>query len=103
MTGPIKRDDALDARRKAMIVLGLRGADGSALPNSKLDREALLLRMEMMAEKHKDAEAANRAANEKLLELLATARKAKRLANARADTLAAMMKDMLDRFKEEGK
>ena len=78
-----------------------RTADGKIIPLEENTREQLLARFKHVVAKHTDQMAASKGANEALMKRLQDARKAKQMANARADRAEAAMRAMLDAFAKE--
>lgn len=90
---------SLEEKRHAREVLGIR-RDKNIIPLLERSKEALIDTIIMQRENHTDALAAANGANEALRSRLRSHRKAKALANKRADAAVAAMRYMLDRFED---
>jgi hypothetical protein len=88
-------------RQNARKVLGFKDEDGQHIPLGERSREELLDTIAAMSAANRDRITALQGANEALLKRLKIHRKAKALANRRADHAVAMMRDMLDRFEKD--
>lgn len=87
-----------EERVRACQILGIRDVNGDSIPLKDRTVEALLITMELRANRAEDNHIANQAAIKALEERLKIARKAKRLANRRADTAMAAVRLFLDKM-----
>lgn len=78
----------------------VRDSEGAMKSLESLDRDQLILKIQLLRNKIEDLHAANKGAQEALLKKLEMARKAKRLANARADKAVQMAKKTLISLEE---
>ena len=93
----------IDEKNQARRVLGIKRQDGpQPVPMKERSREALLDTIEILKANHADRIEALAGAEKALFKRLKDHRKAKALANKRADAAVAMMHEMLAHF-EEGK
>lgn len=90
-----------DQKRHARIVLGIRTEDYDIVSRHDMDRETLMDLLDLRAKIHRDQLTAHEGAMKALMKRLKDTRKAKRLANARADRAERVMRKMLDEFKRE--
>lgn len=77
-----------------------RGADGTAIPLEECTREQLIARFRYVVDAHTDKLHEMSGARDALVKRCDAHRKAKALANARADRAEAAMRAMLDAFAE---
>ena len=89
-----------EERRQARIILGFRNPDWSIIPLEDRTPENLLQMVRNYQDKVADSLAAHQAAMNVMEDRLKTARKAKRLANRRADKAEKAMRALLDAFGE---
>lgn len=78
-----------------------RTPEGKVIPLEECTKEQLLARFRHVVATNQDRMAEKVAGHEALIKRLQDARKAKRLANARADRAEAAMRAMLDAFAKE--
>ena len=100
MTRPVK-PYTHEEKRKARIVLGIRDENGVMIPLKDRTVDALIDSLADMRARHADKIASMEGSIEALTKRLRSHRKAKALANKRADKAVAAMRDMLDRFELE--
>lgn len=93
-------DYTLEEKRSARKVLGIRD-DDRTIPVSKRSVEALVDTIALQRANHQDRFAEMQGANDALRARLRAHRKAKALANKRADTAVAAMQAMLACFQKE--
>ena len=92
---------SIEERRHAREVLGLT-EDGRHIPLCDRTKEALIETMALQRAKHHDELTGRDGAIDALKARLRAHRKAKALANQRADKAVAAMKAMLDSFEKGG-
>ena len=88
-------------RENARKVLGFKDEDGQNIPLKDRSKDALLDTIRRMSAANRDRITALQGSNDALLKRLKDHRKAKALANRRADQAVAMMREMLDRFEKD--
>lgn len=86
-----------EEKRQARKVLGIRSDDGN-IPLKERSREALIDTINMMSERHKDQLTELQGANDALKKRLKDHRKAKALANTRADRAVAALRAAINEF-----
>lgn len=90
------------SKSEARKVLGIRDEKGDAVQLKNRSREALIDTIGLINSQETDRNLAHQAAMGVMEGRLKSARKAKSLANARADRAESMMRTMLDKFHEGG-
>ena len=91
-----KREYTVEERKQARIVLGISDAHRRMVPLAELSNEELLERFALSVRANSDRLAEKEGALNAVRDLLKSARKAKKLANARADKAEQTMRAMLD-------
>lgn len=89
-----------EEKRHARVVLGFRNDDGTIKALVDRDKEELLDTLRLRSLSETDKHKAHLAAMEAMEQRLKAARRARGLANRRADTAVKMMEQMLESFKE---